>query len=552
MPSAGISFANSVLEQPNAAVVSDRARLEVPMKPKRLILVAGITAALTCSALGQQDDKLGKLSFPTSCDPKVQAEFERGVAMIHSYWFLIARRTFEGVLREDPNCAMAYWGIALDLLNNSLAVVPPRADAEAAWAALEKARAVGAKTQRERDWIEALSAYFRDHDKLPVNVRLAAYNNAMEQLAQRYTDDYEAQAFYALTLQASASPSDTTYANQLKSVAILEKLYDQNPQHPGVTHFIIHAYDYHPLAEKGIPAARRYATIAPAVPHARHMPSHIYSMVGLWEESIASNASALAIQPDYYHAADFSVYAHLQLAQDAKAKALMEKSIATADRGDRPVTFVNFTAKNAMSARYVLERSDWAGAAALPFTSSQYPQPDSLIRFTRGLGMARTGDLAGAKAEIEAIKALRAALEKSNQSYWADRSEEQMLAISAWIALKEGAPDQALRFMRAAADGEDGSVKHVAMENRLYPLRELFAELLLETGQPAAALSEFEAALKQTPNRYRAFLGIARAANAAGDRQKASEYYGKLVDLAKNADTERQEIREAKNFLAQR
>ena len=520
------------------------------MKPKCLLVVAAITAALTCSALGQQDEKLGKLSFPTSCDPKVQAEFERGVAMIHSYWFLIARRTFEGVLREDPNCAMAYWGIALDLLNNSLAVVPPRADAEAAWAALEKARAVGAKTQRERDWIEALSAYFRDHDKLPVNVRLAAYNNAMEQLAQRYTDDYEAQAFYALTLQASASPSDTTYANQLKSVAILEKLYDQNPQHPGVTHFIIHAYDYHPLAEKGIPAARRYATIAPAVPHARHMPSHIYSMVGLWEESIASNASALAIQPDYYHAADFSVYAHLQLAQDAKAKALMEKSIATADRGDRPVTFVNFTAKNAMSARYVLERSDWAGAAALPFTSSQYPQPDSLIRFTRGLGMARTGDLAGAKAEIEAIKALRAALEKSNQSYWADRSEEQMLAISAWIALKEGAPDQALRFMRAAADGEDGSVKHVAMENRLYPLRELYAELLLEMGQPAAALHEFETSLEQTPNRYRAFLGIARAANAAGDRQKASEYYGKLVNLAKNADTERPETQEAKAFLA--
>src|SRR3954451_12068035 len=492
MPSAGISFANSVLEQPNAAVVSARARVEVPMKPKCLLVVAAITAALTCSALGQQDEKLGKLSFPTSCDPKVQAEFERGVAMIHSYWFLIARRTFEGVLREDPNCAMAYWGIALDLLNNSLAVVPPRADAEAASAALEKARAVGAKTQRERDWIEALSAYFRDHDKLPVNVRLAAYNNAMEQLAQRYTDDYEAQAFYALSLQASASPSDTTYANQLKSVAILEKLYYQNPQHPGVTHFIIHAYDYHPLAEKGIPAARRYATIAPAVPHARHMPSHIYSMVGLWEESIASNASALAIQPDYYHAADFSVYAYLQLAQDDKAKAMTEKSLATADRGDRPIVFVNFTAKNAMPARYVLERGDWVGAAALPLKPSQYPQGDSLTHFARGLGMARNGDLADAKAEIEAIKLLRAALEKANQSYWADRSEEQILAISAWIAFKEGALDQALKLMRAAADGEDGSVKHVAMENRLYPLRELYAELLLETGQPAAALREFE------------------------------------------------------------
>jgi tetratricopeptide (TPR) repeat protein len=242
----------------------------------------------------------------------------------------------------------------------------------------------------------------------------------------------------------------------------------------------------------------------------------------------------------------------LQLAQDAKAKALTEKSLATADRGDRPVTFVNFTAKNAMPARYVLERADWAGAAALPFTPSQYPQPDSLTRFTRGLGMARTGDLAGAKSEIEAIKALRAALEKANQSYWADRSEEQVLAISAWIALKEGARDQALRLMRAAAEGEDGSVKHVAMENRLYPLRELYAELLLEMGDSTAALNEFETTLKQTPNRYRTFLGIARAANAAGDRKKASEYYGKLLDLAKNADTERPENREARQFLAQK
>jgi tetratricopeptide (TPR) repeat protein len=315
-----------------------------------------------------------------------------------------------------------------------------------------------------------------------------------------------------------------------------------------VTHYLIHAYDFAPLADKGIASARRYAGIAPAVPHARHMPSHIYSMVGLWEESIASNATALEIQPDYYHASDFTVYAHLQLAQDAKADAMIQKSLATADRGDRPISFVNFTAKAAMPARYVLERADWAGAAALPMTPTQYPMADSLIRFTRGLGMARTGNLAGAKEEIEAMKVLRATLQRADQSYWADRTDEQMLAISGWVALKEGAQDQALRFMRTAADNEDGSLKHVAMENRLYPFRELLAELLLEMGQPAAALNEFETALKQTPNRFRAFCGAARAADSAGDRQKASEYFGKLVGLAQNADTERQEIREAKAY----
>jgi tetratricopeptide (TPR) repeat protein len=520
---------------------------------RRILFAAGlITAALTGSAFAQQDEKLGKLSFSTSCDPKVQAEFERGVAMIHSYWFLMARRTFEGVLQQDPNCAIAQWGVAMDYLGNTLVGPPARADAEAAWAALEKARAIGAKTQRERDWIEALSAYYRDHDKTPVNARLAAYNTAMEGIVQRYPDDYEAQVFYALTLQASASKADLTYANQLKSVAMLEKLYEQNPQHPGVSHFIIHAYDFAPFAEKGIPAARRYAGIAPAVPHARHMPSHIYSMVGLWEESIASNASAIEIQPDYYHAADFSVYAFLQLAQDAKAKALIETSLATANSGTRPINFVNFTAKAAMPARYVLDRGDWAAAAALSLTPSQYPMADSLTRFARGLGMARTGNLAGAKAEIEAMKALRAALERVNDSYWADRTEEQMLTVSGWVAFKEGARDQAVKFMRAAADNEDGSLKHVAMENRLYPLRELLGDMLLEMGQTPAALVEYETALKATPNRYRGFWGVARAAEAAGNRAKASEHYGKLVELAKNADAERQEVRDAKAFLAKR
>jgi tetratricopeptide (TPR) repeat protein len=524
------------------------------IRQSRRVCAAGlITALLTVGASGQQgEEKLGTLSFPTSCDPKVQAEFERGVAMIHSYWFLVARRVFEGVLQQDPSCAIAYWGIAMDQLGNSLVGPPPRAQADAAWAALEKAREIGAKTERERGWIDALRAYFRDHDKVDVETRLRAYNKAMEQMAQRYPDDYEVQVVYALTLQASAAKTDVTYKNQLQSVAILEKLFEQNPQHPGVSHFIIHGYDFPLLADRGIAAAKRYAGIAPAVPHARHMPSHIYSMVGMWEDSIASNASALEIQPDYYHAADFSVYAHLQLAQDGKAKALIEKALATSPRGDRPSGFGNSVSKALMETRYLVDRGDWQGAAAMAMNPTGVPIADSLYRFTRGLGMARTGNVAGAKAEIEAMKALRTALQRADQSYWADRTEEQMLAITAWVAVKEGARDQAMRFMRAAADGEDGSVKNVIMENRIYPLREMLAELLLEIGEPAAALKEYETAIKHTPNRYRAFWGAARASDAIGNRAQASEYFGKLVNLAKSADTERPEVQQAKAFLTKR
>jgi len=521
---------------------------------RQTLCAAGlITAVLATGTFGQErEEKLGALSFPTSCDPKVQADFERGVAMIHSYWFLIARRVFEDVIKQDPNCAIAYWGIAMDQLGNSLVGPPPRDNADAAWAALEKAREIGPKTERERGWIDALRAYYRDHDKVDVDTRLRAYNAAMAQMAERYPDDYEVQVVYAITLQASASKTDLTYSNQLKSVAILEKLFEQNPQHPGVSHFIIHAYDFPPLADRGVAAAKRYGGIAPAVPHARHMPSHIYSMVGMWEESIASNTSAMEIQPDYYHAADFTVYAHLQLAQDAKAKALMEKAVATPPRGDRPGGFGNFVAQALMETRYLLDRGDWKGAAAMPMKVTGTPMADSLYRLSRGVGMARSGDVAGAKAEIEAMKAIRTSLQRADQSYWADRTEEQTLAVSAWVAVAEGARDQAVRLMRAAADGEDGSLKNVIMENRLYPFREMLAELLLEVGQPAAALKEYETALKQTPNRYRAFWGAARASDKLGNRAQAAEYFAKLVNLAKNADTERPEVREAKAYLVSR
>jgi tetratricopeptide (TPR) repeat protein len=510
------------------------------------LLVALVT--LTVPALSQ--DKLGKVVFPTSCDANVQAQFERGVAMLHSYWFSEARKVFDAVVQQDPGCAMAYWGLAVNYLGNSLAAAPTPKDAIAASEALDKGRAAGAKTQRERDWIEAIGAYYRDHDTVPVSTRLAAYTSAMEQMTEKYPDDFEAWTYYALTLQASAPRNDKTYAHQLKSAEILERLFKQNPDHPGVAHYLVHAYDYPSLADRGIKIASAYAKIAPAAPHARHMPSHIYSMVGMWEESIASNRSALEIQPDYYHATDFMVYAHLQLAQDAKAKALVDGIVALPkqDYGTIPV----FTAVAAVPARYALERGDWAGAAALPVIDSGRPQADSLVRFTRGLGLARSGNFAGAKREVQAMHALRAALEKSGQSYWADRTEEQMLAVSAWAAQIQGQHEQALKLMRAAADGEDASVKHVAMENRLYPMRELLGELLLEQGQAPAALREFEASLKENPNRFRGLYGAARAAELARDRQKAVGYYEKLVTLASKADTPRLEITRAKAVVGSR
>ena len=443
---------------------------------------------LPLPGFGQQEN-LGKLAFPTSCDARVQSQFD-------------------------------------------------------------KARTTGPKTQRERDWIEAIGVYYRDHDTRPLDARLAAYTSAMEGMTRRYPSDFEAWTYYALTLQASAPRNDKTYTNQLKSAEILERLFKQNPQHPGVAHYLVHAYDYPPLADKGIRIAGQYARIAPAAPHARHMPSHIYSMVGMWEESIASNRSALEVQPAYHHATDFIVYAHLQLAQDAKAKALVDV-IAALPRGEYGF-LANFTAVAVIPARYALERGDWAGAAALPVVSTGRAMADSLVRFARGLGMARSGDLAGAKREVQGLQDLRSALEKSNQSYWADRTEEQRLAVSAWVAHPEGAREQAMKLMRAAADGEDGSVKHVAMENRLYPMRELLGELLLQNGQAAAALHEFEISLKENPNRYRGLAGAARAAEAAGDRQKATAYFEKLVALSSKADSPRPELAHAKELLGRR
>ncbi len=523
------------------------------MKRAIHLLIVAACASLALPAVAHEDgdadkDGIGRVSFPTSCTAKVQTQFERGVAKLHSYWFPEAAKAFDAVLQEDPGCAMAYWGKAVTLLENSLAAPPPLKNLEEASALLEKARTLGAKTQRERDWIDSIDRYYRDYDKVSLDKRLAAYADALQAMTQRYPDDMEVWVFYALMLQASAPSSDRTYANQRKSAEILERMFAKAPEHPGAAHYLIHAYDYPPLADKGIVAASRYAKIAPAAPHARHMPSHIYSMVGMWQESIVSNRSALDARPDYFHAMDFMTYAYLQLGQDTKARAMVDEMRRVV--GDKAVT-QGHTAVACIPARIALERGDWAAAAALPVTDLKVAYADSLTRFARGVGMARGGDLAGARGEIDALKALKQSLDKSSP-YWAARTEEQIYAVSAWIARAEGERERAETLLRTAADGEDASVKNVQMENRLYPMRELYADLLLENGKAADALRQFTASLHETPNRYRGLYGAALAADATGDRATAIRHFEALMALTNNADKSRPEIGRAREYLAQK
>jgi hypothetical protein len=392
-------------------------------------LRAAVLALIALTGFARADEhdhaaaQLGKVSFPVSCDPKAQPLFERGVAMLHSFWFSEAGKTLKSVLEVDPSCAMAYWGIAVNLLGNSLSGPPPLADRQAASEALARARSLDIPTQRERDWLDAIGSYYRDHETVALETRLKAYASAMQQMTQHYPDDDEVWIYYALALQAAAPADDRTYADQRKSAEILERLFAKDPEHPGVAHYLIHAYDFPPLAERGLTAASKYASIAPAAPHARHMPSHIYTMLGMWEPSIASNLSALEVQPNYYHALDFVVYAHLQLSQDARARTLIEKGLADAAR-DPPKVRGYRNSVAAMPARYAIERADWKAAAALPVTENGFARADSLPRFARGLGMARSGNPAGARKEIDAIRILRLELEKTKDSYWVARCEE--------------------------------------------------------------------------------------------------------------------------------
>ena len=520
----------------------------------------GYLAAAPAADHAQHGDKLGQVHFETSCGADVQVRFDHAVALMHSFAFSVADKVFADILAAQPACAMAYWGIAFGARSNPLVGAPPPTAMKTGHANIEKAKATGAKTQRERDFIAALDLYYTDWEKVPHRDRTLAYEKAMEQLHSRYPADPEAAVFYALALNEAivVLPADKTYTRHLKAARITEQVLEKNRDHPGALHYLVHSYDFPALAERGAAAAKRYGETAPASAHALHMPSHIYSMLGMWEDSIKSNLLAVGSARGYVHAIDFMVYAHLQMGQDAEALRLLENARAlqkTAgpmeQRSPTGAVLPIHTAYAAIPARYVIERGTWREATQLEVHTTS-PAADAITHFTRAMGHVRLKDAAGARTEIARVAALRDELSKLNDVYWTEQVEIQRLAGTAWIALLEGKAAEALKSMRAAADREDGSEKHVAMENRLWPMRELLGEMLLELKQPAAALKEFETSLHEARNRLRSYYGAARAAEMAGNRAKASEYYGKLVTLTKNADSNRPEVQQAKAYLAAR
>jgi hypothetical protein len=534
-----------------------------------IALLAGVFTVIVVAppdvvAQTTQAQEFGRVSFKTSCTPQAQEKFDRGVALVHSFVYPDSVRAFTEAATTDPQCGIAYWGIAISHRPNPLILPLAAAVLKNGLEAVEKGKAIGANTERERDWLAAIELYYKDYDKVDQTTRGLAYEKAMEQLMQKYPDDPEAAIFYALALNETALPSDKTYANLLKAGAILEKTAEKLPNHPGVLHYLIHSYDYPPLAQRALDAANKYAATAPAAQHAQHMPAHIYSMVGLWPQSVESNTKSrvlaqeqaartwpgAASHPSEPHHLDFIQYALLQMGQDQRAKQVVEQNRNIKKLGFD--FFASYTALAAVPARYALERQAWKEAAVLEPRRSQFPQAEAITYFARAMGAARSGDLDAADREVSKLKELRATLEKANQSYWAEQVEIQILAASGWIAQAKGLKDEAVKFMRAAADLEDNSEKHIAMENRLYPMRELLGDLLLSQQQPVQALKEYEASNVSTPNRLRGLYGAAKAAQEAGLQDKAATHFGKLADLTKDADTERPEIREAQAFVAKR
>ena len=537
-----------------------------------LVILCGALAAL-----GQEDHSqhkqavagLGIVDLSTSCNARAQTLISRAAAMLHSFGYEEARLTFREAAIADPTCGMAHWGVARTWYHPIWA--PPSADElRQGAAALDMALATGAKTQRERDYINSLAVFYKDWNTVDHTTRAKAYEQALAKVSERYPGDDEAAIFHALQLVAVGylDPTDKTYQWQRKGAEILNRLLPQHPNHPGVAHYIIHSVDYPSTAELGLPAARAYAKIAPDSSHALHMPSHIFTRLGLWDDSIVSNTAAArsAIAQaqrlhggggafDQLHAIDYLVYAYLQEARDVSAQKLVTELTAITRLDENQ--FAAAYAFAATPARWALERHDWKAAAVLElqpawFPWNQFRNVEALVYYARAVGAARAGDAAAARRSVERIGAIRKALPVTRDYDWAGSIGAQWEAASALIAFAEGNKDEGLRLLRAAADHEDAVDKHPVTPGALLPAREILADLLLENGAAPEALKEYQAVLKIAPRRFNATAGAAMAADKAGDAGQSRAYTLQLLEIAKNADTMRPQLLWARNYLARK
>ncbi|MSO49218.1 MAG: hypothetical protein EXQ49_04850 [Acidobacteria bacterium] len=523
--------------------------------------------ALTAAPFAQQHlhpvgERLGTVDFETSCAAAAKAPFNHAMALLHSFEFGPAITGFGETLKADPNCALAYWGIAVARWTNPFAAtLRPAAQLQQGLEAIRQARALGGKTARERAYIEAAATLYSDTETLDQRARVVAYEGAMAALATAYPADREASIFWALSLTAAALPTDKTYANQLKAGAILEKLYPAQTDHPGITHYIIHSYDVPALADKAVAAARRYATIAPAAPHALHMPSHTFTRVGAWQDSIDTNilsaeaALKMNARAEQLHAMDYMAYAYLQTGQDKATQVVLAQIPGIAAAFDPTVVVgaapgsAGIFALAAIPARWALERRDWTAAARLEPKPSRFPYTEAMTHFARALGASRTGALAEARQSIAALQDIHSRLAEAKETYWAEQVAIQHLGATAFLALAEGRTTDALTTMRSAAVREDATEKNAVTPGPIAPARELLGEMLLELKQPADALKEFQATLKKEPGRFRALYGAAKAAALADDRATARTYYSELVTMCTKADSPgRSELAEARKF----
>jgi tetratricopeptide (TPR) repeat protein len=533
---------------------------------KRAALLVAVTSLFAVLAFADEThhhedltaEQLGTVHFPVSCAPSVQKVFERGVALLHSFWYEEAEKQFTQIATDDPGCAMAHWGVAMSLWHQ-LWNHPSAATTKRGLAELKKAQSLHPGTDRERDYIAALRAYYGkggDHEQ-----RAKAYSAAMEQVYRRYPDDREAAAFYALSLLASEPDDDTTFANRKRAAAVLEKLFKEEPGHPGVAHYLIHTYDKPQLAELGLPAARSYARIAPAAPHALHMPSHIFARLGLWQDDIDSNLASIAAtrktaamhmggEGHQFHAMDFLVYAYLQSGREADAQSVIAEvktMPAMKDmygEGYDPRAY----ALSKFPALYALELHHWTEAAGLTTAAGADPTDKSITHWARAIGAARVGNVAAARQDLAELDSIRQEFLKNKKPSYAQIVADAQKEAEAWVAHAEGRDEEATKSLRAIAEEEEST----GDEPEDIPAREMLADLLLETKHPDQALAEYETDLKFNPNRFNGLFGAASAAEAAGKNEKAAAYYAQLVKVCAGSNSDRPELGKAKALVAQK